>query len=66
MTRYTVRFNVPAEVVVHLDADSEDEAADLAWEKANDLLAFDNSHGGATLFASVDGIGADEVEEARR
>jgi hypothetical protein len=66
MSTYRVRFTVPAEVVATVEADDSDEAADIAWAKAQDYLATirPDAHGTA-LFADLDGIGADEAEEVR-
>lgn len=66
MTRYRVTFSVPAEVVVTLDADSEDEAADQAWEAGQSHLQ--TLLPGSTLpsvevLIDLDGIGADQVDE---
>lgn len=76
---YRVTFAVPAEVVVDVtlspaqirEAEDqgyspEDYAADVAWERADALLSTNIAQNGAMLQASVDGIGADTVEEVPR
>lgn len=64
MSVYCVRFTVPAEVVVTVEADDPDEAADIARAIAQDYLAAIRPDAyGAALFADLDGIVADETEE---
>lgn len=63
MPRYEVRFNIPAEVIVRLDAEDEDYAADIAWELANEhtqTIAVESSQG-VLATIDMDGHGADEV-----
>lgn len=66
MARYKVRFAVPMEVVVYVDADDEDAAADEAWglarERLSEAAVYQN---GVAIFGDVDGVGADDVEEVR-
>lgn len=65
MPRYKVTFTVPAEVVVFIDAEDDDTAADTAWEYADEHLrtvAAPNAMD-VSVLASLDGIGADNVEE---
>lgn len=65
MSDYTVVFQTSIEVTVHIDADNEDDAADLAWDRAEEYL--DTVIGnGRDVFAdaSLDGIGADSVQAA--
>lgn len=62
MSKFQVRFKVPVEVVVTLDASDDDDAADRAWvladEYANTVLG---DHQSVRVDISMDGIGADEV-----
>ena len=69
-----VTFKVPAEVVVDMevevvdpeDPDAEDEAADLAWQKASDyLLTLLPDGRGSAINIDLDGIGAETVEVTR-
>lgn len=60
--QYKVTFHVPAEITVTLSADNENDAADSAWQYAEDFLeaVYGNSRG-VSFHASLDGIGADDV-----
>ena len=66
MPRYKVKFSVPAEVVVYLDEEDEDTAADVAWELAQQHLQTVSVPSAleVSVHADLDGIGADSVEEA--
>lgn len=67
MSTYRVRFTVPMEVVVELEADDETDAADQAWEMGQQRLmevaVFSN---GVGIFGDLDGVGDDEVTEVSR
>jgi hypothetical protein len=65
MPQYRVRFLVPAEVIVEVEADDEDTAADEAWTAAqNHLPSLAVADGrGVQVFADLDGIGAEAVDE---
>ena len=67
MSAYAVTYRTQIEVIVTLDEDDEDVAADASWEIVNGYL---NTLGTQTgderityVCASLDGIGADEVRE---
>lgn len=65
MPHYRVRFTVPAEIIVEIEADDEDTAADNAWTAAQDhlpSLAVADGRG-VQVFVDLDGTGADRVEE---
>jgi hypothetical protein len=65
MPKYEVRFSVPAEVIVTVEADDEDEAADMAWEAADEYAKTvygDQRRVRASM--DLDGIGADTVRES--
>jgi hypothetical protein len=62
--RYRVTFQTTLNLVVDIDAEDEDEAADRAWELADrytQTVLGDHDQVGAE--ASLDGIGSDEVTE---
>ena len=67
MAHYRVRLRTTIEVEVTLPASSDDEAADLAWEVADDFTDRLGSQTGdpriTAVTASFDGIGADDVDE---
>jgi hypothetical protein len=67
MSTYRVRFTVPAEVVVELDAPdeetAEDRAHDMARNRLSEVAAYSN---GVGVFGDVDGIGPDETTEVSR
>lgn len=64
MTRYRVRFFVPTEVVVEIETDDEETAADDAWPIARDAMdAAGVYRSGVAIFGDLDGIGAESVEE---
>jgi hypothetical protein len=64
MATYTVRFNTTISLAVRVEADDPDSAADAAWQPAEDYLntVYGNSRD-VLADATLDGIGADEVEE---
>lgn len=64
---YRVRFLLPAEVTVVLDARDEEDAADRAWEAAQEHLQTFRPEGtpSVLLSADLDGIGAESVEVAQ-
>lgn len=67
MRSYRVTFNVPAEVIVLLNAEDEECAADEAWERAQAHLQSTGMIDYTThvsVNADLDGVGADEVVEA--
>jgi hypothetical protein len=62
--RYSVRFTVPTEVVVLIDAESEEDAADEAQDRAQQRLSEIAVYSrDVAVFGDVDGIGPDEVEQ---
>lgn len=62
--KYRAHFTTNLNLAVVVDAEGEDEAADLAWERANDFLSTVWGDGRRIhADASLDGIGADEVVE---
>lgn len=64
MSTYRVSFYTKISLRVEIDAEDEDAAADLAWEAAEDYLRTingDPAHG-VTADATLDGIGADDIE----
>lgn len=69
MSLFKVTFKPDVYVTVTLEAESEDDASEKAWEEADGYL--DRSFGvpgytnGGTVTAepSLDGVGADTVEE---
>ncbi|HEY9494611.1 MAG TPA: hypothetical protein VIR15_07145 [Intrasporangium sp.] len=66
MTTYRVYFNTHIEVTVEGDWPDEDTAADLGWEVAEEYLRTLGVKTGdsriVSVDASLDGIGADNVE----
>jgi hypothetical protein len=70
MSRYRVEISTKLNVTVLLDADSEEDAADAAWEAAQQYAHTVNGAdlGDVTVDAEADfdGIGADEVTEVSR
>jgi len=64
MPRYRVTFALPAEVTVEIEREDEEDAADAAWRVAEDYLdtMTPDAHG-ASFQGSLDGIGAERVEE---
>lgn len=67
MSEYRVQFRTAISLTVVLDADDEGQAADTAWEHAEEYLrtVTGDVSGGrcVTADATMDGIGADEVEK---
>lgn len=63
MTSYIVRFTTSISLVVDVEAGDEEAAADLGWERAEEYLKTVYGAGDVRAEASLDGIGADEVEE---
>lgn len=65
MGTWTVSFITQAEVTVTVEADAEDDAADLGWTKASDYLErlLPDSHG-SRIDVGLDGIGAETVAPA--
>lgn len=67
MPEFKVYLRTQMEVVVKIEADDEDAAADLAWPIAEAYTNTLNSRTGDQRIhdvnASFDGIGADEIEE---
>lgn len=63
MAEYRVRFTTGIEINVTVEAADEDEAADRAWELANEWANTITGHAPDRITAdvSLDGIGADEV-----
>jgi hypothetical protein len=68
MPEYVARFTTQIEVSVTLDADDEDTAADAAWDVAEEYLRTVHGHrpSRVTASATLDGVGASEVEEIHR
>ncbi len=63
MPRYVVRFeNVPLSLGVHVEADTEEEAAELGWQKGEEYLNTLGDWHTITADATIDGHGADAVE----
>ncbi len=66
---YEVEFTLPVTVIVPIEARSEEEAADRAWETAEayvkDALSYRQtvSAGAVRAAGTLDGIGADLVRE---
>lgn len=66
MTHYEVRFHIPAEIIVRLDADDEEAAADAAWGLADQhtkSAAMDDYGSCVSVRIDLDGTAADEVLE---
>jgi hypothetical protein len=67
MTKYRVGLGTRINLVVEIEAEDEEQAADEAWEHAEEYLrtVTGDSSGGRRVRAdaTLDGIGADEVEE---
>jgi hypothetical protein len=65
VTTYEVRFTTNINLAVKVDAEDEDQARDIAHDAAQDYLATvtGNHRDVSANAASLDGIGADEVEE---
>lgn len=64
MPTYEVRFSVPAELIVTIDVEDEDVAADLAWDHANEYaqtVIGDRRTVRASI--SLDGVADDETKE---
>ena len=62
--RYSVRFEVPAEVTVIIDAEDKETACDDAWPLAQAYLAtLLPDSVGAAIHADLDGIGATDATE---
>lgn len=67
MSTYQVTFATTLNVTVTIDADDEDAAADIAWDRAQefaDSIGTPPTPPGVRAEASFDGIGADDVQEA--
>jgi hypothetical protein len=63
MPRYTVGLQTPLNVYVTVEAEDEDHAADLAWEKAEEYArTLGGNYRDVRAEATFDGIGADTVE----
>ena len=66
---YEVEFTLPMTVIVPIEARSEEEAADRAWEIAEayvkDALSYRRTVSAGTVQAigTLDGVGADAVKE---
>jgi hypothetical protein len=64
--RYRVSITTELNVVVHVDAADEDDAAETAWQIAEQFAQTIGTRTGddriKAVEASFDGIGADEVE----
>jgi hypothetical protein len=64
VTTYEVRFTTNINLAFKVDAEDEDQARDIAHDAAQDYLAtVTGNHRDVSANASLDGIGADEVEE---
>ena len=64
MRTYLVTFTTPIHLTVTVEAEGEQEAADLAWQPAEDYLqTIVGDHQQVRAEASLDGIGADDVTE---
>lgn len=63
MSTYTARFSTTISLVVTVEADDEDAAAEIAWEDAKTYLDTVYGHRNVIADATLDGIGADKVEE---
>jgi hypothetical protein len=62
-TRYEVTFHTTLTVIVLVDADDEDRAADAAWQQAEEYAqTLGGNYRDVRAEATFDGIGADEVE----
>jgi hypothetical protein len=63
MPRFQVRFETVISLVVTIDGEDEDVAADAAWELAEDYLRTVHGHHptGVRADATLDGIGASDV-----
>lgn len=68
MSRYTARFSTTISLAVTLDAEDEEQAGDQAWTLAEEYLStvYGNRSLGVVADATLDGIGADEVDEVAR
>lgn len=61
--KYLVRFNTTISLGVTLEAEDEEQAADWGWTIAEEYLGTIYGNGrGVTADATLDGIGASEVE----
>jgi hypothetical protein len=65
MSAYRVTFNkVPLNLIVTVEADDPDTAADLGWQAAQGFLGtVRGDNNGVQASADLDGIGADDVED---
>ena len=67
MRTYRITHRTTIEVIVDINAEDEDYAADAAWKISEDYLNTLSTQTGDeriySVAASLDGIGADEVEE---
>lgn len=64
MPKYEVNLQTHLNVVVTVDADDEDSAADKAWHKAQEFAETVWGNGrDVRAEADFDGVGADEIEE---
>ena len=67
MSGYRCTFRTQIEVIVEIGFPDEDVASDAAWEVAEEFLQSlgveKTDHRIKSVEASLDGIGADEVEE---
>ncbi len=64
MKQWRVEFSTPITLVVRLQARSEDEATDWAWQQAEAYLSTSYGDGRSVVAdASLDGVGPVSVEE---
>jgi hypothetical protein len=61
---FEVHYTTNINLNVTVEADDEDQAQDVAWDAAQSYLStVVGDHQMVTADASLDGVGADEIEE---
>jgi hypothetical protein len=68
MPKFRARFSTQAEVWVELEATDDEDAADKAWTAASEYLQTlapsDIGNARVDIVVDLDGIGADQIDEA--
>lgn len=63
--KYQATFQTYINLVVEVDADNDDQAAERAWDKAEEYLrTVGGNYRDVRAEATLDGVGADEVTAA--
>lgn len=60
--RFVAHFDTSISLAVTVGACDEEQAADLAWQKAEEYLQTLGNHRDILADATLDGIGAGEIE----